>query len=221
MVNGSRFSNGQYGHRIEDMIEIRKARPILRKKEYIEEEWQGRETLALLIDEKHVPALTGFIKQIVMEALYDNIIVLRFAESAEQILSSIKDSLQNYSELKMYPKSRRGIFFIPGTLVSKINTSSELERILEHWGRVDLLDLIVSREDMLGSVLELLEKDVYESSAKNLLSILNVSTFIIRDSGDGNEAEIIYKVENSDYVKSLLAKASTASGIRLSQTAND
>jgi len=120
----------------------------------------------------------------------------------------------------MYPKSKRGMFYIPGTVVSKIDTSGELEKILEHWGRVDLLNLIASKEYMLSSVLELLEMDAYESSAENLLSILNVSTFIIRDSGDGNEAEILYRIENRDYVKSLLIKASTASGIELSRTAS-
>jgi len=70
-------------------------------------------------------------------------------------------------------------------------------------------------------VLELLEKDIYESSAESLLSILNTSTFIVRDSGDGNEAELMYKRKDADYIRSLLFKVSKAIGVSLSSTANN
>jgi len=191
-------------------IELRKARPLLYsykgKEKYEENKWQGYDTLVLITEDKNREIFLKVVKNIILETMVHHEIVLRFAEISQSIMENIKAIFSIHPELKVYPAKKNKIY-TPGMIISTISTDDEFDKALNYWGSVDFFQIIAIDKQVVNSVTSLLEEDVYELSVKALLLILEYCNFVLTDSGDGNEAEIIYPIKNEKMIKDLILNA--------------
>lgn len=90
-------------------------------------------------------------------------------------------------------------------LCYRIESIAEFDQILSYWGEFDVLDIIIFQKS------EEHEKFLYDTLLSNykcyrkkFINRVIESKFILSDSGDGEEVQIVCKMEYSDFVKNTL-----------------
>lgn len=183
----------------------------------VNRKWDEVKTIALLTDPCDNKLFIKFIKKIIIVSLSENRkILLRISEINDNILNYIKIIMSGSSIVKMYPSIKRNLLmYIPGMIISTVDNCDKIDAIFEYWGNVDYIQFLVLNSDSVESLFKLLEDDVYELSMQNLLSFLPHTKFILTDSGDGNEAEIIYHKDHGSYLNECINKAIEDTGVNL------
>lgn len=200
-------------------IELRKSKPLLYsykgKEKFEEVKWCNFETLLLTTDQQDLPTFKGLLRQIIAQAIIEKDVIVRFSEINSKIMHQVEQLLAKSQYFKIYPSQKKMMYYKPGMILSTINRLELLEKLLEYWGSVDFFQIILVKSQLLDDVFSLLEKDVYELAPETLLLVLESSSCIIADSGDGNEAEIIFNKNYYNTVKKIILEATLIKKIEL------
>lgn len=203
-------------------VEIKKVIPLIysydRKDKYDDEKWSDIETITLITDSKNIATFTSFIRQIILITLSkQEKLLVRFSEINDNIMARIQNVLSKNLMIKTYPSIReKWWYYIPGMVASTIAERKNIDTIFEYWGNVDYIQFVIANNSSVAEIFKLLEIDAYKLSTPNLLTILSYAKFIITDSGDGNEAEIMFHKDLKEEVIKHINEAASFAGINIS-----
>lgn len=87
-------------------------------------------------------------------------------------------------------------------LIYKIEDVMDFEKILTCWGDFDVLDVVFPKDMYMNERIFCTELyDNYKDYRKGFVKRASISKLIISDSGDGNEAQIVYSNKAENHIK--------------------
>lgn len=104
-------------------------------------------------------------------------------------------------EKKIYPMKSSGFLSRLSELHIKADDPDDFEVLLDNWGYFESLDILCYQEQNSQYIQEYLEQDLYNNKRVRLIfDFIKVFDFVICQSGDAEEVEIVFKKCHYDKV---------------------